>query len=106
MLIIFHQQQIKLKFISTGGLQPKTLDYFQGTQITVLWKSPNMEGQGNVFVFWLESQSSLSASGFTVAASSLGATVVSVGSMSERLGRLSRNCRGESDSNGRFGERF
>lgn len=72
MLIILHQQQIKLKFISTSGLQPKTPDYFQGTQITVVWKSPNMEGHGNAFVFWLESQSSISVSSFTIVSSSLG----------------------------------
>lgn len=51
MLTILHQQQIKLKCIPTGGLWPKTPDHFEGTQIIVLWKSPNMEGHGNVFVF-------------------------------------------------------
>jgi hypothetical protein len=61
MLITLHQQQIKLKFIPTGGLWSKTPDHFQGTQITVLWKSPNSEGHKNVFVFWLENQSSISA---------------------------------------------
>ena len=106
MLIIFHQQEINFKFISPGGLQPKTLDHFQGTQNTVLWKSPNMEGQRNVFVFWLERQSSLSASGFTAIASSLGSTVVSEGSMSKRQGRLTGSYRGESDGDGRFGHRL
>lgn len=62
MLIILHKKQIKLKFISTSGLQPQTPDHFQDTQITVIWKSPNMEGHGNGLVFWLESQSSISIS--------------------------------------------
>ena len=106
MLIIFHQQEIKFEFISPGGFQPKTLYHFQGTQNTVLWKSPNMEGQRNVFVFWLERQSSLSASGFTVIASSLGSTVVSEGSMSKRQGKLNGSYRGESDGDGRSGHQL
>lgn len=51
MLIFLHQQEIKLKFISTGGLQPKTFDHFQGSHIKVIWKSLNLEKHKYVFVF-------------------------------------------------------
>lgn len=62
-----------------------------------------MEEHGNVFVFWLESQSFISASSFVVVSSSLGSTVVLVYNLSKRLWRITRSCRGESDSDVRFG---
>ena len=62
-----------------------------------------MEEDGNIFVFWLESQSFISASSFVVVSSSLVSTVVLVHNASKRLWRIIRSCRGESGSDVRFG---
>lgn len=72
MLIILHQQQIKLKFIATGGLKPKTFVHFQGSHIKVICKALNSEGHKYVFVFQLGSQNPESASTFPSVSVSLG----------------------------------